>query len=112
MVMASVESVFEVEKDALFHLDLQGHDVLLEQIQFAKYGKADEWLTSPFFGLRHPRSLPAEEAIEEAKKLQLEDAPTPDAVREAHSRLVRHLAEDDEFWPRWLYFARQHGACE
>jgi hypothetical protein len=23
--------------------------------------------------------------------------------------LARYLSEDDRFWPRWVYFAEQHG---
>jgi hypothetical protein len=23
--------------------------------------------------------------------------------------LARYLSEDDRFWPRWIYFAEQHG---
>jgi hypothetical protein len=30
-------------------------------------------------------------------------------VQEVHERLVKYLAPDDTFWPRWTYFAKQHG---
>ena len=29
--------------------------------------------------------------------------------KKIHETLIRTLADDDEFWPRWLYFAEQHG---
>jgi hypothetical protein len=64
---------------------------------------------SPAFGLQHPRSLPAENAIERAKALQLDLAASSSAVRDVHSTLLQVLAPDDEFWPRWRSFALAHG---
>ena len=109
MVMAAAETVFDPQTDALHHLKLDGSTVVMERIPFVKRGRADLWLMSDVFGLRQPRSVEAEEAIEAAKALQLEDEPGAAQVREAHAKLVRFLAPDDDFWPRWRYFALQHG---
>jgi hypothetical protein len=109
MIMASAETVFNEQTDDLHHLKLVGHDVVLEELPFIKRGRADLWLMSDVFGLEHARSLPAEQAIEDAKALQLVDSPTPEAVREVNARLVKYLAQDDDFWPRWRYFAKQYG---
>lgn len=114
LVTASIEPSFDPEIDKLFKLDLvepgiSDQKVRLEEIQFVRYGSADAWTTSEVFGLEHPRSVEAEKAIEKAKALQLEVDPSSENVRRVHSELVKFLAQDDEFWPRWIWFAEQHG---
>lgn len=109
MILASMETVFDADTDVLYHLYGDGPKVRLEDTPFVKYGDASGWLTSPLFGLRHARSREAERAIEDAKSLQILDDPTQTQVSEVSVRLKRHLSGDDKFWPRWLYFAEQHG---
>ena len=109
LVMASAETVFDESLDDLHHLKLSEGNVVLEELPFVRRGRADLWLVSPVFGLGQARSLPAERAIEAAKALQLTESPSRDKVREVHSQLVGFLAPDDEFWPRWRYFAQQQG---
>lgn len=109
MILASMETVFDAGTDVLYHLYVDGPRVRLEDTPFVKYGDASGWLTSPLFGLRHARSREAERAIEDAKSLQLLDEVTQAEVSEVSVRLKRHLSGDDKFWPRWLYFAEQHG---
>jgi hypothetical protein len=84
----------------------------LEELPFVRRGRADLWLVSDAFGLGQARSLPAEQAIADAKALQLAEAVSLEEVRSVNSRLIRLLAADDDFWPRWRYFAEQHGADE
>lgn len=110
LVLASVETVFNERSDDLHHLKLEKGHVVLEELPFVRRGRADLWLMSEAFGLGQARSLPAEQAIEEAKGLQLSEDPSPEKIREVNSRLVGLLASDDEFWPRWRYFAEQRGA--
>ena len=111
LVLASAETVFNYETDKLFHLDLntETREAELSEVEFMKYGLVNSWLTSPIFKLKHARSHEAEEAIEKAKKLQLDDKPCTDSVRSTHSDLCKYLAETDLFWPRWIFFAEQHG---
>jgi hypothetical protein len=109
LVLASVEPFFEPERDGLHHLRLAGSDVRMEGLPFVKRGTADLWLMSDAFGLEQARSSEAEQAIEDATALQLEDEPSPSQVREVNQRLVRLLAHDDEFWPMWRYFAKIKG---
>lgn len=109
MVMASVEPVFDHEYDKLHHLKLTKNDVALEGVPFEKRGRADLWLVSNVFGLQHARSIPAERAIQDAIALQQSQLVEAEAVCEVHSRLIRYLAQDDDFWPRWRYFAKNHG---
>ena len=109
MVLASAEPVFDDNLDAIHHLRLEGKSVVLEPLTFHKRGTADFWLMSDVFGLEHPRSLEASDAIVDAKRLQLEESPSTPEVLSVHKRLCQHLAQDDGFWPRWLRFAEEHG---
>ena len=109
LIMASAETVFDEDRDDLHHLKLQGQDVMLEELPFVKRGRADLWLVSEVFGLKQPRSLPAEKAIDDAKRLQLSDNPPPKEIRDVDTRLLKYLAPDDEFWPRWRFFAEKFG---
>jgi len=114
LVMASAESRFDREVDKLFHLDLTDRnlfetEVVLKELDFVKYGPVDAWLVSEVFELRHARSREAEEAIERAKTLQSQEKPKPEEVQSVSAQLVKHLSAHDEFWPRWKYFAEQHG---
>ena len=109
MVLASVEDEFSDESDVLAHLLLVDGSVRLERLDYYKYGDMSAWLTSPIFGLPHARSRAAERVIEDAKELQLSDEPDLDAVKAVTARLKRTLAPDDQFWSRWIYFARRLG---
>ena len=109
MVLASVETEFSEESDVLAHLQLVEGSVTLDRLEFHKYGDMSGWLTSPVFGMTHARSRDAERAIEQAKALQLEDEPSLAQITKATENLKRTLAPTDNFWSRWIYFARQAG---
>lgn len=109
MVMASTETIFNNKVDELHHLRLAGGDVDLDKLPFVKRGTVDQWLISNVFELHQARSVPGEQAIEEAKALQESTAPNADKVRAVDQRLVEALAPDDDFWPRWRFFATKHG---
>lgn len=109
LVLASVETLFDDEQDKLFHLYLENGLVKLDDIPFVKRGRIDRWLTSDVFGLTQARSKDAEEAIEEAKYLQQKREPTTEEVKAVSDKLVKALAQDDDFWHRWTYFAEQRG---
>lgn len=110
LVMASSETVFNAATDSLVHLDLtESGNVTLEEIDFVKFGDVSSWLTSPVFELRHARSSEAEAAIEAAKVLQNESNVSTEDVRSVSEKLIRYLAPDDKFWPRWVFFAEEHG---
>ncbi len=115
LIMASVESRFDEKFDKLFLLDLAknnsvGNEIELIQLPFIRQGRIDSWLTSDVFGLGQSRSLEGEQAIQAAKQLQEEETPSSEEVQRVSDALRKYLAEDDEFWSRWLFFARQHGA--
>ncbi len=111
LVMASLEAVFDKDRDALFHLRMadEGDDVKIEEINFYPYGTIDAWLTSDLFGLKQSSSKERELAIGKAKDLQEKKEPTKEEIAEVFDELKEHLSEHDEFWPLWLYFAEKHG---
>jgi len=114
LIMVSLESIFDDRFDRLFHFDLKDTDrkrpaVVLEEMQFLKHGRVDTWLMSDVFELKQARSQEAEQAIEAAKALQLAREPKIDDIREVTQRLLGLLPADDDFWPRWKYFAEQKG---
>ncbi|HXR65371.1 MAG TPA: AAA family ATPase, partial [Ktedonobacteraceae bacterium] len=109
LVLASVENRFDPKIDRLFHIYMQEQEVKLNNIPFVKRGRVDLWLMSDLFGLKQPRSKIAEEVIEEAKFLQQTKEAPKEMVQEVTAKLTKVLAQDDEFWPRWTYFAEQRG---
>jgi hypothetical protein len=109
LVLASLEPCFDESQDKLFHLRLHNGDVTLEELPWVKHGPVDAWLTSEVFELAQARSKEAESAILDAERLQTEPNPKSDDVRAVSSRLVQYLGDNDEFWPRWVYFAEKHG---
>jgi hypothetical protein len=112
MVMASAEVVFNEAMDNLHHLDLKGSEVILEILPFVKRGRADLWLNSEVFGLKHARSLEGERVIEAALALERQQSPDSGEVRRVNGELIRCLAQDDDFWPRWRFFAKEHGLAK
>jgi hypothetical protein len=110
LVMASIEPRFDTKVDKLFHLGISANKVRLEDLPFIRRGLVNSWLMSDAFGLLHARSIEAENAIEDAKSLQLQDKPKSEDIQAVSERLAKYLAEDDEFWPRWRYFSEQQRA--
>ena len=110
LVLASAETVFDRLKDSLHHLDIVGETVSIDMVDFSNFGNVDAWLVSDVFGLKHARSLRAEEFIEKAKSLQLTANASKSDVLETDKELRRYLRDDDEFWPRWRYFAQLIGS--
>ncbi|MDO8723100.1 MAG: AAA family ATPase [Syntrophales bacterium] len=110
LVMASAEPIFDEAIDSLFHLDLADTgEVFLHDIDFIRYGDISNWLTSHVFDLKQARSSEAESAIESAKAIQMQKKIIAEEVRDISSRLVKYLAVDDKFWPRWITFAEKFG---
>jgi AAA domain, putative AbiEii toxin, Type IV TA system len=105
MVLASAETFWNPDLDKLHHLRLEGQEVVLEELPFDKEGRIDRWLTSPVFGLAAPRSEVAEKTIAAANAMQRGELDaTPEAKEKVHADLLRVLAQDDSYWPRWWAF--------
>jgi hypothetical protein len=115
LVMASAEPIFQEKEDDLHHLKLdEKNRVILEELPFVRRGTAEGWLLSDVFALPSTRSVEGAKAISDARKLQLmdEDEVKPEDVKAVHERLVKALAPDDTFWPKWTYFAEQKGGVK
>lgn len=111
LVLASLEPHFDLDRDKLFSFELKDRrEVVLEELPWTRYGDAVGWLTSPVFDLPEARSPEAERAIAAAydfmagrHDLLPDELKTGDAI---HAALQRLLADQDPFWPQWL-FARK-----
>ena len=108
LVLASIESYFDKDRDRLFHFGLEDkRKVTLTKVPWSKQGDAVGWLTSEAFGLQQARSREAERAIDAANALMRNDAMEqyPDDLQtkeQIHRELQRLLPGHDPFWPRWL----------
>ena len=113
LVLASAEPTFDPRKDAWFDLDLdrEGRErvVSLRRRAFVRHGEVGHWLTSEAFDLASARSLEAEDAIEQAKKLlKRREQPGLDEARRVDAVLRKaKLPDIDPFWVRWGAFMEQ-----
>lgn len=112
LVLASSEPVFDEEIDGLFHLELMRNGrIEMAQLPFDLRGSIDSWLASDVFNVAHPGSPEREEAIQSAIELQKSKRPSRDAVQAVTDRLKEFLPPEDPFWPRWVFFAEEHGVA-
>jgi hypothetical protein len=104
MVLASAEPYFDEQKDKLFLFELEGQNVRLDELGWVKQGEIDNWLTSPIFDLKRPRSREAEEAVEAGYALMRGETPqNPDLSNPEtlDRQLHRLLPEHDQFLRIW-----------
>ena len=106
LVLASVESLFDSEKDAWFDLDLVDDErkVALEKRPFVRRGDVSNWLTSKAFDLKEARSVEAEEAITQALALTSTKTPARTEIERVDKLLRNSLSDIDRFWVRWSAF--------
>jgi len=109
LVLASLEPRFDPAQDAVFMLDLVGDRVECTKYDWRPRGDASAWLTSEIFDLGEARSVEAEQAIVDAQQVLDQPGVSPERLREAHRRLREVLKDTDQFWPRWLFRAKQMG---
>lgn len=105
LVAASLEPMFDINKDDLIHLSLQSGQVVVDQGGWATQGDATNWLVSETFGLEQARSVDAEQAIEAAEAFMRGEIPQQKHLlteEKIHAALRRLLPAGDIFWPRWL----------
>jgi hypothetical protein len=108
LVLASVEPLFDVKKDAWFDLDLEEARVVLRKREFVRRGEVSNWLTSEAFDLGKARSLEAESAIETALALLHQKDPPWQDVESANQKLhAAGLPDIDPFWVRWGQFVEE-----
>lgn len=114
LVLGSVETLWDREKDQLFDFDLEGNEVELEAIDFEKHGSAENWLGSDSFDLPddYPGySVQAQDAMRRADAFMLkypQAANTPKEEMKAIDEALRQaLGGDDEYWPYWAPYRDQ-----
>ena len=110
LVMASGESIWDTDSDALFHLEMNAlGQTSFGPVRFLRRGTVDSWLSSDIFEIARPGSKDRETAIEEAIELQQLEDPATEAVQEMNDRLSSVLSSEDPFWVRWIFFAQSYG---
>lgn len=110
LVMASTESVFDPDKDKLFHLEMsEDGRVTFKELRFALQGTSDSWLQSDVFGLGFAGSAEAERALRRANQVLERGRASREEIEAISKELTEHLASEDPFWMRWVLFAEKHG---
>ncbi len=110
LVLASCESIFDDDKDKIFHLDItKSGKVKFNELNFEIRGPIDSWLSSDFFGLKYPGNQQRSEVLEKAVILQQSNTATKKEVEQISIELKRLLADEDPFWIRWVIYAEQFG---
>ena len=113
LVMASVESVFDHEKDAWFDLDYDGSakskHVVVTRRDFEPHGDVSNWLTSEAFDLPSARNPEYDVLVREAGSLIEQPDPSPKTVQDMHERLLGALSPKDPFLFRWRAICGKKG---
>ncbi|MGW8158710.1 MAG: AAA family ATPase [Desulfoprunum sp.] len=109
LIMASVEPVFDSQKDAWFDLDLIKDKVTLAKRQFVRQGEVSRWLMSEAFDLGSARSLPAENLLRQAAEILSEKVIDHERAKELDAQLRGLLGDTDPFWIRWRYVGEKQG---
>ncbi len=104
LVLASTETLFDPDKDAIWELDLCDGQVELHESPWIRYGDMNAWLTSSVFDLKEPRSVEAEEAVTAALALLRRDDREPEEVERVDGLLRNALSDIDRFWVRWSHY--------
>ena len=106
LVLASIEPIFDESKDRVNIFEIIDGIVKVREYPWAKQGDVIDWLVSDVFGMRQARSKEAERAILAANAWMRgeRDALPKDLANEEaiHQELLRVLADNDQFWPRWI----------
>ena len=108
LVLASLEPIFDRDRDAWFDIDLEEHDVVLTKRDYVRQGEISHWLVSEAFDLREPRSIEGEKAVQAALTLLDSETPRLSEVEAVDRQLqLACLPDDDPFLVRWCYFVDQ-----
>jgi len=105
LVLASTETLFNPQIDAIWELDFRNDNVDLHETPWVRYGDANAWLTSSVFDLKQARSVEAEEAITQALDLLGKRSVDPKEVQRIDALLRAALSDIDRFWVRWSAYA-------
>ncbi|VGO21717.1 AAA family ATPase [Pontiella sulfatireligans] len=104
-VVASLENLYTPSKDGVFNFKLTTSGISLEMIEFINRGPIGRYLTSTLFDLGEPRSNGGEKIIADARRLIDSGTEEKLLIQKVHDNLQTWLADDDPFWPEWLFFS-------
>ena len=97
LVTGSAAPYFDYETDKLFHIDLIdtdlfGKEAQIQEVHYVNYGRVGCWLMSDVFELEQDQTmLEAEVAIEKALKLQRQENPDKEKIREVSEEVIQIL---------------------
>jgi hypothetical protein len=114
LVMASVEPLFDDQKDVWWDLDLvkpSGGEpsVKFTKRPFVRLGEVSRWLMSDAFDMGSARSLEAEEVLQQAAKILSEEFIDAIQAKKLDAKLRTLLGDTDPFWIRWRYVGEKQG---
>lgn len=114
LVMASLESLYDYERDAWFDLDLvlvPGGDpqVQLTKRDFRPYGDASNWLTGEAFNLESSGNVEYGKLMKDASETLNHGSPSPEEIQKIHADLAQKLPPGDPFLFRWRAIAERKG---
>jgi hypothetical protein len=115
LVTGSAAPYFDYKSDKLFHIDLSdeglfGKEAKIKEVDYVNYGRVGSWLMSDIYELEQDQTmLEAEQAIEKALRLQRQENPSKEKIKEISAELFKYLSDLDTFIPRWIAFAAKHG---
>jgi hypothetical protein len=113
LILASIEPLFDPQKDAWFDLDYQDKEnakgVVLTRRDFELHGDVSNWLTSEAFDLPSARSLESEELLKEASALIEKSDVTSWEIKAMHEKLRKALSPKDSFLFRWRAICEKKG---
>jgi hypothetical protein len=112
LVMASVEPLFDPERDRWWDLDWSeaNKQVELTPRPFNRCGDANNWLRSEAFDQADTGSLEREVILRRARQLLHNGTEArAEDVAAMYTELQSVLGAADAFWNRWHFEARRHG---
>lgn len=116
MLLASMEPVFDAQKDSLWMLDLVRTDgkqeVQLNKDAWYRRGDASRWLQSEIFDLKEARSLEAETALAAARAFMKHDIADRAEFTRLYDALRKSMPGVDPFWVEWRAWGWRHGLLE
>lgn len=114
LVMASLEPIFDRDRDRWVDLDYVSNDqgqveAVLTEREFVRMGDASDWLTSEAFDLESARSIEAADALEKAALAMSNPSFNGEDAKAIHAELAKVLGATDPFWARWRFVAERKG---
>ncbi len=110
LVLQSLETVFDSEKDAWFDLDFDTSkkEVVLEKRDYFKRGSLNNWITSEAFDLPSSYTPEAKAVMDEVSDA-LKHEITLEQAQVLNAKLHNVLGDIDIFWSRWQMALDERG---